>query len=292
MAAENTPCRTTEVHRDCPQVVGVDFTSAPSRRKPITLASGRLVRDGPDGRLAIERIDGFDSWEPFEQWLACGSWIAAFDFPFGLPRDFVGALDWPVDGDDPWADITRRVGGLTRAGLVELCRSYCAARPVGAKFAHRATDASAGSSTSMKWVNPPVVLMLHAGAPRLLAAGVAVPGLRCNDASRVALEGYPGLIARDVLGRASYKSDDRRKDDAPRRDARRRLVEALEQGRHRFGLSVDLGAVRDACIEEPMADRLDAVLCAVQAAWAWQRRDAGYGLPRHRDRCEGWIVGA
>ena len=33
----------------------------------------------------------------------------------------------------------------------------------------------------MKWVNPPVVLMLHAGAPRLLAAGVTIPGLCRGD---------------------------------------------------------------------------------------------------------------
>jgi hypothetical protein len=36
---------------------------------------------------------------------------------------------------------------------------------------------------------------------------------------------------------------------------------------------------------------LDAVLCAVLAAWGWQRRDANYGLPAH-DALEGWIVGA
>jgi hypothetical protein len=74
-------------------IVGIDFTSAPSRRKPITLASGRLVRSAEDDEvLALERIDGFDTWACFEGWLARGCWIAAMDFPFGLPRDFVAAL--------------------------------------------------------------------------------------------------------------------------------------------------------------------------------------------------------
>jgi dihydroorotase len=45
-------------------------------------------------------------------------------------------------------------------------------------------------------------------------------------------------------------------------------------------------------VGEPGADRLDAVLCLVQAAWAWSRRDANYGLPVRADRIEGWIVGA
>jgi hypothetical protein len=287
-----------------PAIIGVDFTSAPSRRKPITIAVGRM-REGAMPVLQIERLDACEGWLAFEQWLSAGRWIAAFDFPFGLPKAFVDALGWATGGPEPWTDITRRVEALSRPELVGLCRAYCAARPVGAKFAHRATDATAGCSPSMKWVNPPVVLMLHAGAPRLMNAGVTLPGLRehhaenprptgcaAGSSERVALEGYPGLLARDVLGRMSYKSDDRRRNDSPRRDARRRLVEALEGGRHRFGLPVDFGPVRDTCIDEPMADRLDAVLCAVQAGWAWQRRNAGYGLPRHARSFEGWIVGA
>jgi hypothetical protein len=34
------------------------------------------------------------------------------------------------------------------------------------------------------------------------------------------------------------------------------------------------------------------VLCLVQAAWAWTRREANHGLPPREDRIEGWIVGA
>ena len=178
---------------------------------------------------------------------------------------------------------------------MERCRAWCDARPAGDKFAHRACDATAGSSASMKWVNPPVALMLHAGAPRLLAAGVTLPGLREHgaDAARIALEGYPGLLARGVLGRESYKSDDpKHRGCARRRAARERLVAALEAGAHPFGLQVSFGAWREACAGEDSADRLDAVLCLVQAAWAWTRREAGYGLPPRDDRIEGWIVGA
>jgi hypothetical protein len=283
-----------------PPIVGVDFTSSPSRRKPITLAWGRLragalpdTGNGPGAAtLVVEHIDACEGWPAFERFLASGHWVAAFDFPFGLPRDFLDSLGWPIQGDDAWASIVGRVASLTRAELVDRCRAFCDGRPVGSKFAHRATDATAGCSPSMRWVNPPVVLMLHAGAPRLLAAGVTLPALRDGDPRRIALEGYPGLLARDVLGRSSYKSDERRKDDAPRREARRRLVEALESGAHQMAIRVDFGDVREACIDEPMADRLDAVLCAVEAAWAWQRRDAGWGLPARDDRVEGWIVGA
>lgn len=279
------------------RLAGVDFTSAPRPRKPITVASA----DGPPGRggasrLTLVAIDALASFEAWEAWLRePGPWVAAFDFPFAFARAFVEAQGWPTHGDDPWAAVTARVAALARDELVARCRAWCDARPVGAKFAHRACDATAGSSASMKWVNPPVALMLHAGAPRLLAAGVTLPGLheRGTDPERVALEGYPGLQARAVLGRTSYKSDDpRHRDDPARRAARERLIAALEAGAPPFGVAVDFGAHRAACVDEPGADRLDAVLCLVQAAWATARRDANWGLPRRDDRLEGWILGA
>ncbi len=39
-----------------------------------------------------------------------------------------------------------------------------------------------------------------------------------------------------------------------------------------------------------MADALDLVLCAVQAAWAYTKRDEGWGVPGECDRDEGWIL--
>jgi hypothetical protein len=277
---------------------GVDFTSAPCRRKPITVALAEGIDEdgGHPPRLVLVDLLAFESFEDWEAWLGRPApWVAAFDFPFGLARAFVDGLGWPADGPQAWAGITRRLAALSRAELVAHCRAWCDARPAGSKFAHRATDATAGSSASMKWVNPPVALMLHAGAPRLLAAGVTLPGLHEHgtDPGRIALEGYPGLLARGVLGRTPYKSDDpRHRGDPMRRAARERLVVALEAGAHPFALRVAFGALRESCIDEQGADRLDAVLCMVQAGWAWLRRDAGYGLPARADRVEGWIVGA
>ncbi|MFL5655604.1 MAG: hypothetical protein ACJ8CB_15685 [Ktedonobacteraceae bacterium] len=37
-------------------------------------------------------------------------------------------------------------------------------------------------------------------------------------------------------------------------------------------------------------DDLDALLCAVQAAWVYTQRDNGYGVPAQCERDEGWIV--
>ena len=61
---------------------------------------------------------------------------------------------------------------------------------------------------------------------------------------RIALEAYPGLLAREVLGSASYKSDDKARQTAQRRHDRHDLVAALEQGHTRLGpaAGADAGA--------------------------------------------------
>ena len=143
----------------------------------------------------------------------------------------------------------------------------------------------------MKWVNPPVAYMLHAGAPRLIDAGVHLPGLQEGDASRVALEAYPGLLARELIGTRSYKSDTPAKQTPERLIARKDLLDALEQGRTRLGLRVHLShAQRDSLAADASGDRLDALLCLVQAGWAVQQ--PGWGLPADVDPLEGWIVSA
>lgn len=263
---------------------GIDFTSAPTRRKPITVARGRLGGT----RLALQRVDALGDFAAFEALLAePGPWLGGFDFPFGLPRELVAALGWPRD----WLALMRHYAALDRPSIRDTFAAFCAARPAGSKFAHRACDGPAGSSPSMKWVNPPVAFMLHAGVPRLIAAGVHLPGLHAGDTERIALEAYPGLLARELIGNRSYKSDERARQTPERLIARKDLVEALEQGRSRLGLRVAFShAQRDALVDDASGDRLDAVLCLVQAAWASQRAD--HGLPARVDPLEGWIVSA
>ena len=181
---------------------------------------------------------------------------------------------------------------MSRAEIRATFKAFCAARPVGAKFAHRACDIPAGASPSMKWVNPPVAWMLHAGVPRLIAAGLHIPGLDEGDRQRVALEAYPGFVARQIVGRASYKSDDAAKQTPARRGERTRIVAALEEcvldGLPRLVLPA---ALRRAAIADASGDTQDAMLCALQAAWGHARRRRNYGLPADLDSLEGWIVG-
>ncbi len=249
-----------------------------------------------DGGVLLSDLELFPTLDAWAARLAQPgeAWVGGFDLPFGLPRELVQALGWPTD----WAACMDHYQRLSRAEIRSTFKAFCAARSVGRKFAHRATDGPAGSSPSMKWVNPPVAYMLHAGVPLLRQAGVYLPGLMPQPArppERVALEAYPGLLARAVLGRRSYKSDDKARQTQDRLDARQDLLAALEAGQH-AGLHLLLTAAQRALlVSDARGDSLDAVLCLLQAAGALQQHQQGaplYGLPPDMDPLEGWITGA
>ena len=285
-----------------PTLLGCDFTSSPDKRKPIVVALGAMQ----GARVVVQRLERFSVIASFGDWLAQEqNWLGGFDFPFGLPRELVLHLGWPQD----WLPCMQHFFDHSRAELREIFSDFCNARPAGAKFAHRATDGPAGSSPSMKWVHPPVAWMMHAGVPLLLRAGAWLPGLRevgtdgvTTARRRIALEAYPGLLAREVLGQRSYKADSKAKQTPERLIARKDLITALEHGQRldgqplRLGLRLKLShAQRDMLAEDASGDSLDAVLCLLQAAWAWQQHSLGaprYGLPLTMDPLEGWIVSA
>ncbi len=264
------------------RLMGVDFSSRPTRRKPIVVAEGR--REGDAVRLTGLRTC------PDESSFAAllrepGPWLGGFDLPFGLPRELVETLGWPTD----WSALMHHYLALDRATIRATFAAFCDARPAGGKFAHRACDGPAGSSPSMKWVNPPVAYMLHAGVAALLDAGCELPGLYAGDPQRAALEAYPGHLARALIGRASYKSDDAAKQTPERDAARATLLTRLEAGAPSLGLRllIDAGQ-RQHLAADAKGDALDAVLCLLQAAWTLGR--PRHGWPESVDPLEGWIA--
>jgi hypothetical protein len=312
-------------HEAC--LLGCDFSSSPTPKKQIVLAFGRLS----GGVVLLQKVVRCSSLDAWQQQLQTGPWVGAFDLPFGLPRELVEAWGWPVE----WASCMRQFAAQPRPALRLALKAFCDARPAGAKFVHRATDRPAGSSPSMKWVNPPVAWMLHAGLPVVMDVGAHFPAHGATGAGqaafghdarngstgtdsahsggaqapvwpaavdaarphRVALEGYPGLLARELTrGAVSYKSDDRARQTPERLLVRKDMLTALEQGRSRLGLRLKLSAPQaDTLVADASGDSLDAVLCLVQAAWSWQQHQNGHpnwGLPSGVDPLEGWIVTA
>jgi hypothetical protein len=265
---------------------GVDFTSAPGRRKGITVASGRIARR----TLEIESIVTLEGWPAFEAWLALpGPWVGGFDFPFGLPREAVKDLGWPQE----WPALVQHCASLGRVRLREALDAYRTGRAIGNKYPHRLGDRAAGSHSPVKLVNPPVALMFLEGAPRLLAAGVHMPSTCPGDRRRVALEAYPGFAIRQLVGKrpGSYKNDARAKQTIAQRQFRSRIVKRLIDTGLPGGVKLAANfAILRTLVFDGTGDRLDAVLCAMQAAQAWKLRKSNFGLPAMLDPLEGWIA--
>ena len=315
-------------------LLGLDFSCAPSPRKPLTLAWGRRV----GGVVRLDRVDELPTLAALEAVLRAPGegFVAACDFPFGLPRAFVTALTAHGPGTLPH-DLAGAAGGehggepshepVDAERLVRALHRHCgdragfqklidgwgdtwhaarAAESPGSKLIHRATDQAmpgVSSTSPLQTRYVPVGKMYFEGLHRLVEADLTLPGLRVGRADAIAMEAYPGLLAFELLGRRSYKSDAKASTPAEvasqqaRLIARMDLVDALEQGRsQRLGLRLKLSpAQRDHLLSDPKGDRLDAVLCLMQAAWAHAQREAGdthWGLPAHLDPVEGWILSA
>jgi len=267
------------------RIYGLDFTSAPGRRKPLVVLGCTLEGDS----LRVEdskTLTDFDGFEDFLQ--RRGPWVCGMDFPFGQPRSLISALGWP----EGWEEYVGEVGMLPKEEFEDKIRADMAKRPRGSKWRYRLADRRSGSSSAMMLFRVPVGKMFYQGAPRLLASGVRVEPCRRNGDERVAVEAYPAVVVRRFLGRTAYKRDGV-PDTPERRSARETLLAGLESTvlGEVYGFAVEIGVRwREEFVQDPSADALDSLLCAVQAAWAHKKRDEGYGVPPECDPDEGWIL--
>lgn len=284
---------------------GIDFTSRPSRKKPIVVAAGEMdgdrvhavVETGSDDLTRFARFADFEAFLRRE-----GPWCGGFDFPFGLPRAFVEREQAGARWEEVVAWVLSLDPGQAADGVHDdavfserTARAFADARGMPARK-HREVDRAAVSHSPLKTrlpgkrqvVNPPVGLMFRQGAPRLLSAGVRLPRLRDARDPRVALEAYPGYLAKQ-LGASRYKND-----DGALASVREGLVRALETGvplgTCARALKVTLpAAIRRRCVEDTSGDSLDAVLALVQAAAGAREGEPHFGLPPC-DPVEGWIA--
>src|SRR5688572_7787639 len=99
------------------KVLGLDFTSAPTRTKPITLAICFLN----GGVLTVRDFRPIPDYAGFEAVLAGnGPWIAGIDFPFGQARRLVENIGWP----QTWEGYVRAVDALGKEGFEAALGAY------------------------------------------------------------------------------------------------------------------------------------------------------------------------
>lgn len=267
------------------RIFGLDVTSRPRARKPITCA----VCDLDSGELRLETVESLTSFESLEEFLQRpGPWVAGLDFPFGQPRKLVEDLGWPLD----WEGYVERVSRMTRQEFALTLRTYWTGRPIGEKFHFRSADKIARACSPMMLDFTPVGKMFYELAPRLMRSGGCVIPCRPNASDRVAVEAYPGVLARHWIDRLSYKSESRKKQTSERLSAREELlarVESPEFGAY-YGFKCSCRALKQMLVQDATGDTLDAFLCAVQAAWAHTHRHKDYGMPENCDALEGCIA--
>lgn len=267
-------------------IFGLDFTSAPTSRKPITCA----VCTFTNNHLCIETLQNIFDFAGFEGFLNHpGPWLAGLDFPFGQPRQLVQNLGW----SESWSGYVHEVAQLGKAGFEQTLTQYRHSRSPGDKHHLRCTDVKAKACSPMMLHRVPVGKMFFEGAPRLLQAGVSVLPCRPTADNRIVIEVYPKLVVRKLIGECSYKNDTRVKQTTDQQLARQEIVAGLKSTslRSHYGFSVQMSdTLANELINDPTGDSLDALCCAVQAAWAYQQRQHNYGIPFECDTLEGWVV--
>src|ERR1044072_7865118 len=115
------------------RIYGVDFTGGQRRPKPITAACPDLKNN----ELRVEQIEKLQTFAEFEALLARPRpWIGVVQFPFSQPRELGRDLDWPTG----WKALVRHCAAMPRQDFRQALDAYRNTRPVGRRYAHRATD--------------------------------------------------------------------------------------------------------------------------------------------------------
>ena len=92
------------------EILGIDFTSKPTRRKPITC----LYCSFEDSVLRAKNEESWSDFTDFEHAIRRpGPWVAGIDFPFGQSLRFIENIQWPRN----WEQYVQHAASLGRSGF-------------------------------------------------------------------------------------------------------------------------------------------------------------------------------
>ncbi|MDH4379228.1 MAG: DUF429 domain-containing protein [Vampirovibrionales bacterium] len=281
------------------QLWGIDFTSAPCKKKPIVSAKASLF----DGDLSINDICYWQSLTDFQEFLSQTSqppWLASVDIPLGMPTQFLEDLQWPTSS---WHACLMAIKALPKPQFKETMATFQAEQPTGKKQPKRLCDALAKAQSPTKLHYIPTALMLYEGATRIAtASNVSVWPCRVIETSNQRLvEAYPALVLRSISAQHQkklrpYKSDTQKSDTKPSDDhkcEREWLVNQLTSPgiKSSYGVSLTCSnTIKQAMIEDATGDTLDSVACCIQAAWAYHHWEKLSHYFPNASSVEGWIV--
>lgn len=258
-------------------ILGVDITSAPGPRKPVTIAEATLVNEV----LTFRHILEFTSVDATIRHLSAVTPARiGLDLPLGMPAAFRAS----VGSESEWDAWLRTHPPMDEC--VTRTRAYRG--PEGQRELFRPCDRLARACSPMKMFYTPVGRMFYRWFPPLIDAPLSLIPARPRAGFPEVREIYPALVAEALAGSRSYKAEDPRKDSPARKEVRIKIWNTLRAGRPlpRYGLTTRLPDEWDLA-RDSRADRLDAVLAAVATAWA--SRPGNDQPPAGTDPREGWI---
>ncbi len=270
------------------KVFGLDFTSAPTEKKPLVCAHGY---GRSKSELSISKLESWTDFVGFEEFLSRnGPWIAGFDFPFGLPISFLKDNDLPLD----WNNYVSSLGRLSKKELEQKVQDFKSAQPKGLKELPRITDSIHQAQSPLKTVNPPLIKMFYEGAKRLANSGVSTIPFHHPKDNRIAFETYPALLSRLFTG--SYKSDSSSSKNEELATSRQKILDGILSDYliKNLGFSLDIdNDIKQELIQDNSGDSLDSVLCCIQAYWSFLQGWPHFGINSKNHftiKSEGWIV--
>ncbi len=270
------------------KVFGLDFTSAPTEKKPLVCAHGY---GRSKSELSISKLESWTNFEGFEEFLSRnGPWIGGFDFPFGIPISFLKDNHLPLD----WNNYVNSLGRLPKKEFEQKVKNFKNAQPKGLKELPRITDAIHQAKSPLKAVNPPLIKMFYEGAKRLANSGVSVIPFHHPKDNRIVFETYPALLSRLFTG--SYKSDSASSNKKELQTCRQKILDGILSDYlvKNLGFSLNIEEdVKQILLKDNSGDSLDSVLCCIQAYWSFLQGWPHFGINSKNHstiKSEGWIV--
>jgi hypothetical protein len=262
---------------------GVDFTSSPSKRKPLVISVCREHADkSGEKKLALNEFILLETLTDFEQWIGeLTDSVVGIDAPFGYPPEFRDALG--LIGD--WTAQAHQIEALGLERILSFADDFRRLRPAGQKEPLRSADRVTESVSSMKMFNPPIGRMAARLIPILARTQASIWPVRLATSSTTIFEIYCTPFVRTVIGWKSYKNPSRNVTNSHQSKAELR---AKVLGKLPILVSdVDKAKVLD----DGLGDFLDALIGAYEAFEGFKKLNANLLLvPDGVDELEGWTV--
>lgn len=262
-------------------IVGIDFTSSPSKRKKIVCCFCNLT----NGFLKINTLKSYDNFNLYESdFLKKGSWISGFDFPFGLPNLMVSNLGFKKE----WKNYVQQISNITKEEFKNRINILRSKRKYGEKFIYRTTDKLTKAGSPMQLINPPLAQMFYEGSSRLLLNNISVYPCNLISAKRIAFETYPKLTIKKILNK-SYKNDSgiKKRDQFENRE---KVIKAISSNIFKIEIKINK-KIKKKSVEDTSGDTLDSVICACTTANFIQNYKTIGSKISQRIKNEGWIIG-